>query len=307
MTRAPTEARTDQVDIAYSESWMNGFIRWIERLPGPSWLFYLIGFIVLGLLVHLIFWVDGSLPLGQFVPFRFTDGGYLVIFVGLFHHLRIVARQSFQKFKEVLPANRSEIEGYEYSLTTLPRQWGLVWLLLGLVLILPSAIMAPESFGLVGTKTLLPWVYQGFVAFIGGAFFGCLVVQTIRQVLLVNALHREAVGVNLFQLEPAHALATLTARAGIGLILFIIYSGLVERTFISVAHLISLGIVAVLALATFTLPLLGMRGRLMAEKSRLLGETNHAIELTIQRIHQAVNANAHENIGDLETALKALT
>jgi hypothetical protein len=133
-----------------------------------------------------------------------------------------------------------------------------------------------------------------------------LLFQTIRQLRRVNDLHQRADKIDLFQLEPVHAFSSLTARTGIGLILFIVYSGLVESSNITDANLAGLVIFGVLAVFVFTLPLLGMRKRLKIEKAQLIGEVNERIKVTIGRIHDQVDSNQHEKVGELRTAMSAL-
>jgi hypothetical protein len=139
--------------------------------------------------------------------------------------------------------------------------------------------------------------------------FSCmfaLLFQTIRQLRRVNDLHQRADKIDLFQLEPVHAFSSLTARTGIGLILFIVYSGLVESSNITDANLAGLVIFGVLAVFVFTLPLLGMRKRLKIEKAQLIGDVNERIKVTIGRIHDQVDSNQHEKVGELRTAMSAL-
>jgi hypothetical protein len=133
-----------------------------------------------------------------------------------------------------------------------------------------------------------------------------LAIQTVRQLRLVIDLHRRATAINLFQLAPAHAFSSLTARTGTGLILFIVFSGLLESTNITQGNLIGLVVAGILAIVVFTIPLLGIRNRLKVEKARMLNETNEAIKLTIGRIHGQVNADEYEKIAGLNTAMNAL-
>ena len=123
---------------------------------------------------------------------------------------------------------------------------------------------------------------------------------------LVNDLHARATGINLFRLEPVRAFSSLTARTGIVMILIILFSALVESTNITDANLVSLVVFGFLAVLVFALPLLGMRQRLTTEKAKLIDEVNDRIQLTISRIHDQVDANRHESIGELRTAMSAL-
>ena len=56
------------------------------------------------------------------------------------------------------------------------------------------------------------------------ASMAALLLRTIRQLAFVTGLHRRAAGLDLFDLRPAHAFTTLTARAGMGLALFLAFT-----------------------------------------------------------------------------------
>ena len=206
----------------------------------------------------------------------------------------------------VLKASDADLQTMEYRLTTLPRRLGWLAALLGLVLALVSLQTDPDSFGLDVSRLFpLALLLYPYTVITFSSLFA-LFIQTIRQLRLVNDLHRQASEIDLFQLAPLHAFSSLTARTGIGLVIFILFSGLLESTNITEGNLIGLVAAGILAIVVFTLPLLGMRNRLKVEKARLLSDTNESIQLTISRIHNRVNSNEYEDIGGLNTALSAL-
>lgn len=290
----------------YPRSWIDRLIHWIDRIPGPSWLFYVAALLAFALLNNAIFWLDGSLTAGSFEPVRVLDSFFIVFFVALYHHLRLVAGRSFQEFRPLLKSPDTELHVLKYRLTTLPRRLGWLAILIGIGGGLASVQSDPETYGLDAARTLLPVVYQvvaqSFVIAAGLA----LILQVIRQMRLVNELHRQASDIDLFQLAPVHAFASLTARAGIGLAIFMGFNALLESSNITAAPIYVIVAVGVVAIAVFVLPLLGMRNRLKAENARLLSVTNEAIKMTISRIHGQVNADDYEKIAGLNTAMSAL-
>jgi hypothetical protein len=293
-------------EILYSASWIDRLIQWINRIPGPSWLFYIALLLTGAFLNNAVRWLDGSLEVGSFIPLRVFDAGYLVIYLALYHHLKLVAGRSFQAFRPVLKAPDADLQAVEYRLTTLPRWLGWLAALLGLVLTVGTLQAEPESFGLDVSRTLsIALFLYPFTIFTFSTTFA-LMIQTIRQLRLVNNLHRQATEINLFQLAPVHAFASLTSRTGIGLVIFIVFSGLIESSNITEGNLIGLVVAGFLAIVVFTVPLIGMRNRLKVEKARLLSDTNESIQVTIGRIHHQVNSNEYEDIGGLSTALSAL-
>ncbi|HLE51551.1 MAG TPA: hypothetical protein VI755_05790 [Anaerolineales bacterium] len=295
-----------EFEIPYASSWIDRLIQWISRIPGPAWLIYVAALLAFALLNNAVFWLDGSLAAGSFDRIRVLDSGFIVYFVALYHHLSLVAGRSFQDFRPVLKTADSDIRILEYRLTTFPRQLGWLAILVGIGLGIVSVQSDPGSYGLDVAMTLLPVVYQSAAQIFVISALVALILQIIRQLRLVIDLHRQAAEIDLFQLAPVHAFASLTARAGIGLVVFMVFNGLLEYSEITGAPLYVMVIVGGLAIFVFVMPLLGMRNRLKAEKARLLSVTNEALKVTIGRIHDQVNSNQQEDIAGLNTAMNAL-
>ena len=305
-TVTPLAADQRRSEIPYPRSWIDRLIQWINRIPGPTWLFYVVLLITAAFLNNAARWLDGSLEIGSFIPIRVADAGYLVIPLALYHHLSLVASRSFHTFRSVLDDLETDLDILEYRLTTLPRWLGWTAASIGLGFTVLNLQTEPEAFGLTGPSTLMTTLFLYAFTPIAFSSMFALVIQTIRQMRLVIDLHRQANEINLFQLAPVHAFSSLTARTGIGMVIFIIFSGLTESTNITEGNLIGLVVVGILAIFVFTVPLLGMRNRLKVEKARLLSITNDSIQTTIGRIHDKVNSNEYTNIAELNTALSSL-
>jgi hypothetical protein len=158
-----------------------------------------------------------------------------------------------------------------------------------------------------GAPTLAPYVLAFVALSYTVASLAALLFQTVRQLLVVGRLHRHATNIDLFHLRPAHAFGTLTARAGMGLALFIAYNVLLQEvTGDAGAPAYAMIVAGALAVAVFTLPLLGMQGRLKREKARLLGRSDEAIKTTVAAIHERVASDRHGDVGELNTSLNAL-
>jgi hypothetical protein len=302
----PVSGEGETTRTVYRASWIDVLVRWIEGFSGPAWAAYAGGLLVLALLNNAVFWLDGSLNAGTLDRVRLTDAVYLLFFTAFYHHLWLVARKSFGTFKSLLGKDRVDLEAMEYRLTTLPRRLG--WVAIGLGLGTTAVSIGAESaaFGLAGTRTALPAVYQSVTtAFAFSAAFA-LILHTVRQLRLVTQLHRDATSISLFQLGPVHAMAHLTGRAATGLALFMLFNAVAESAAITELNVAFLAVIAVLAVVVFLSPLLGLRGRLRVEKARLAGETNAAIQLTVRRVHDRVNEDSYKDITELGTTLNAL-
>lgn len=282
------------------------FAAWVGRLPGPAWaayLFALVGFVVLS---DVIFWVDGSLAPGTFQFTRSVDAFFIVHFAALYHHLHFVAGRCVQAFEPLLEVSPEERVAAARRLTCLPRRFGWIAVVFGLVIGVTSAAGSDAGMGLDAARTLLPFVYQGLALSFIGASMGALAMQLIRQLRIVAGHHPRVVGIGLFHLRPAHAFATFTARAGSGLLGFVIVNAVIWLLDAAGAPLSASVSLSVLAIFAFVLPLLGPRERLKAEKERVLDRIDDGVKATLARLDAQVEAGRHDVTGGLDTSLNAL-
>ncbi|MCB0070040.1 MAG: hypothetical protein KDE20_01220 [Caldilineaceae bacterium] len=294
----------------YAKSWIDSLVDWIRSLPVPALLFYAAMLFGIVLLSHVVFWLDGSLEWGSFQTIRLFNAAFVVYPIALYHYLKVVADRSFHVFRPVLNVPDADLHLLDYQLTNLPRRLGWVAIALGTGIAVPRVLLYPASVQADAAITVLPILYTSLFLSLTLSSGISLIVQTVRQLRLVDELHRNAAEINLFDLAPAHAFANLTARASIGLIgmiLFIVWRASVAHIGVNEPQLIFMVVFGVLAIAVFFLPLVGMMNRLQVEKDRLLSEENSRIQQTIARIHDQVDSDGHANIGDLKTTVNALT
>src|SRR6187455_3006894 len=99
----PDSALPNQTDRAaelpYRPSWMDRLIAWIERLPFPAWLFYLVVLLIGLLIEHIIEWMDGSLPIGSISPALAAEAPFLVFAPAAYQYLNTTARQALREFR----------------------------------------------------------------------------------------------------------------------------------------------------------------------------------------------------------------
>jgi hypothetical protein len=294
-------------EMPFPPSWIDRLIAWIDRLPGPTWLFYVISTLVVGFLGNAILWIDGSMPVGSFDRLVTVFAIFVFYWLGLYHYLTRVGTRSLQTFRPLLKVDAVEFARIDYELAKLPRRLGWLAVFLGIATAAETLFGDPAPFGEIVPRTVLPYVTDMLItSFLAYTFF-CVVIRSIRQMRMVGKLHAQATNINLLKLEPAHAFSALTARTGIGVLLLMIFIYFLEPTDVGSVLDIALYLVTVIvAMAVFVLPVMGMRDRLDKEKQRVIDDSSDLLQVAIGYLHSKVSDRDFEGIAGTERAINAL-
>jgi hypothetical protein len=207
--------------------------------------------------------------------------------------------------------DETEIANIDYELATLPRWLGWWSVPLGLGLAVLVVIGDPTAFGDLVPQTALPYVATIAVFGFSSATLLCLVVRSIRQLRMVRKLHARATNISLLKLEPAQAFSTLTARTGIGIILFLLlgyaYRLVVDPVVVATTvNMVGYAVSALIAVIVFVMPVMGLRGRIEEEKQRALDETSDLLQVTSDGLHDMIRNRGYDDLKGMETAISAL-
>jgi hypothetical protein len=308
MTEHIQESTIQSTKVPYQLSWIDRLVVWIDHLPGPAWLFYVLSVLVIALLSLAVFWIDGGLRPGSIDSLIAANGIIVIYWLALYQYLTRIGSRSLRSFRPLLDADDSEIARIDYELATLPRRLGWLAIPLGIGVALMDVLSSPARYGDIVLQTALPTAFDVVVSgFLISTFF-CLVIRSIRQLRMVRKLHAQATNINLLKLEPAHAFSVLTARTGMGVILVLIFGFLLDPSeilgtsfdfFVSVAT-------AILAVAIFTIPVMGMRDHIEEEKNRVLNETSDLLQSASDDLHSKVSRRAYDAFGGIEDSIGAL-
>jgi hypothetical protein len=300
--------------LPYPPSWVDRFMDWVQRLPGPAWLFYLGIALVLVLIRTIVAWSDGSLPVGTFSPLHifFMGGGVYLLF--LLHYLDDRAGAALATFRPVLNVGPEATRdaGYErlrYQLTTMPARPVLLWSLVGLVFgvvsgpfIIPEAQRQSFKYYTSPTATVVDFGIAGLSLMMIVVF----AYHTIRQLRLVSRIYTQHTNVNIFETGPLYALSRVTAITTIAL-LFLFYLNITIRGQIAgAAGTIASGATILLALATFVWPLLGAHRLLQEEKARRKAEAGRHLNAMIDELHRRSAAGDLTQMASINDATESL-
>ena len=311
MTKDATAHNSETVMLLYPPSWVDRFIDWVKRLPGPSWLCYLVLWFAPFLMANAIKWLDGSQPPGTielFSTISVSDGVY---FLALMHYLKGTAGAAIRAFRPALAVSEDEYTKLDYQLTTLPARGVLLASGIGAAIAGLTVLFNPNVPGAGYTTSLLATVFGSGIAIFTFAVTAALVYQTIHQLTMVSRIQAAATRINLFQPDPLYAFSGLTARTAMGYLLLADTAVLVMLEFMREEAIdpMALGIMVfmmLLAAVTFVLPLLGMHRRMIEEKARLESEANRRLEAAIAELHRRLDADDLTGMTELYRAITSL-
>lgn len=307
MAKKVVESTLQGSGAPYPPSWIDRLIEWIDDLPGPTWVFYALVFLIDAVTNNAMFWIDGSMPVGSFDPISTIFAFFVAYWPALYQYLTRVGSRALQAFRPLLEEDDPEIARIDYELATLPRRLGRLAIPLGFGLAIVTILGDPAPYGDIVPQTALPYVGDIAITGLMGSTFFCLLIRSIRQLRMVSRLHARATKINLLELRPAHAFSGLTARTGAGVILVLIVGYVSDPlTSASAIDLLLSVATALLSLAVFVVPIIGIRDRIEEEKERALHETNDLLRAASDRLHNRVRSDNYQGMGDTNDAIEAL-
>jgi hypothetical protein len=288
----------------YAPGWWDRLIEWIDRMPGSNPV-YGLGLLVVQLAwIQAALWSTGRLPVGSFD----LDRVFMVVvapyLLWVRFHLDRVAGAALDTFRPVLVVGDAEFHRLRYELTTLPART--TWIITGAVVVAFSVNVALLPRWIVeqyGPSRLEAVLTVGPVAVFTLTAAALAMAQAIRQLWMVDRLHRLAARINLFRAKPLYAFSGLAARTGASFALLAYYMRAMRPDMVHESPAVQALLVAMIptAVACFVLPLRSMHLRLVAEKERLLADAAARYEGLLARLHERVDR------GDLTDADKLNT
>jgi len=288
------------------KSWIDRLADAIERSPLPWWALGAIVWAVFATVQAGVLWLTGTVEFGTYPFLTRAEAFYLVVPLLGYVYLSRFARRSFDRFRPALDIDDASAADYRHRISSTPAHLAWVWFVVGGV---PGAMSLLVDAGnyeqyLVSPITTGVWLTLAFVAFGLNIVVAALI---IRQLRLVAKLHRAAKHIDLFRPEPLHAFASLTARAGVLVLVNAVYSALTDpATFTNPVWRIVWFLASGLAAAAFFLPLLGLARRLREEKRVMLDRSAARLSAITQDLNGAVDSRDLGRVGDLRTGLTAL-
>lgn len=286
----------------YKPSPIHLLYHWVDRLPGPYWLFSVALLVVPGLLNLIVAWKANVLPFGEINWYYVTTGFFLSYFFFVNDFLLRIAHNTISEFLTILDVDEYKNRLHLFEFTHLPAKTSSVFFVLGAIIgfitgiyLLPTAPEMNRSFPAL--EVTMYSLSYGF-AFI-------TLYATLRASRLIGQLFDERVIVDIFDQTSIYAIARYASWLVIVLVIatysqFVLipsYSGL----FFTVTIIFWLS-----ALVMFWLPLKGANRILVLEKRRLLKDVNYRIRANFNLLHLKMDNHEYKNVTDIREMIVSL-
>lgn len=306
-----TQAARDVASARYRPSWVDRLNDWLDRLPGQSWLYYLGLAVLVFLAGAIVFWTEGTLPVGKLHPLHVSLSVTVGYLPALLHYLDGRARAALDKMRPLLEASEAEYADLRYRLTTLPA-WPTA--LAGLIVfVVPLAIDEvrrsagqPDVFASLGARSASHWI--AYILYrLTWWLFGTFIYHLWHQLRQIDRIYTAHTRVNLFRVGPLYAFSQVTALTAVGLVVPpYVFVALIPGALTDPIVIAYMLLVTGLAVAAFVWPLLGIHRLLSEKKARLVDENTQRFETATAELHQRVRGGSFEGMDELEAALAAL-
>jgi hypothetical protein len=295
----------------YAPSWMDRLIDLIEDLPVPAWLFYVLAFLAISLVESALFWLSGVYPFPRVEPVYLISVLWTVIQVFLFHYLRNAASLGIDGFRKALALSEKGFADLKYRFTIMPALTGWGITLIGAAI----AIAGGEGYREYIGTAMFEWpnaVLTWPLAILLPALLLAFLVRAGKTYWMASQLYSEVKTINMFDLSPLFGLSVFTYRIGMLTVVLALLSLVTNSSFFTGTTQASADTVffmvldAVIGVAAFFLPLLGMHGRLVKEKQKLASQNAYHLSRIIDQLQSRIGKGNIKNIGDLRTSAAAL-
>lgn len=290
----------------YPPSWFDRLADWVERLPIPWWLFYVLLAILLSGAVAVGLWLSGVYAAVGFHPMQVwlpTLGAYLL---GLTHALDRTASSSMMRFRPAFRGNDDEFSVAVYRMTTLPARETVIFTIALTLLTLPLG------------RYEMSMVQTGGLERVPGMFLAILVLLYLisypffyhiwHQLREIDRLHRDWAMVNLTNVRPMYALSRVTALTALGIVLnnygwYLAQPGADPRNPVTIGE----GIFnLIIVLIVFIWPLWSAHRLLSEAKEQSIVRVAGRKETARRQLHEALDAGQFDRVDPLNKVLGAL-
>jgi len=288
----------------YKPSSIHKIYDWIDRIPGPYWMFSVAFLVVTGLLNNIVAWIAHVLPFGEINWYYATTGLFFSYFFAATDFLIRVAKSAVSEFLTVLDTDENKKHRILFEFTHLPARLTGVLFIVGATLgffqgiyLLPAA---PEM------NRAFPALEVAMYALPTGMFF-IMIYVVFRSPRLISRLFQEQANIDIFNKTSLFAVSRYSAWTIIVIAIPSYLQFVLLPSFVEIkANFSFLFIGWLLVLIVFWMPLRGVNRKLVSEKGRLMRDVNLRIRANFDLLHTKMDNDEYKNIADIREMITTL-
>lgn len=295
----------------YPPSWLDRLQDWVDRLPVPYWVTYMLFSGIIFVLFTLVQWQTGAYPVGALNLFHIWFCFEIALILAWMHYLDRVAVQALITSRPTLDLTESEFAEIKYRLAHMRARTTWLASLASLVLafILVGLTIAIFALAYLAQLAQLPLEPISLIAFfipfaIIWAVLGVWYFHTFHQLRLISQIYTQHTRINMYDPGPIYAFSGVSARSAF---LFV----LVPTLWIATNPILfnfAIGLwggisIAAIGLLVFILPLWGIHVRLVHAKDELLGQVGTRLQTTTNALHQVTDTQTWDNASKIKDAI----
>jgi hypothetical protein len=296
----------------YPPSWYDKFAAWVNRLPGPSWVAYLILVLLIAGVGAIIQMFDDPSQPELFPPIAILAYFQIAYVLSLIDFLDKRAARALEAFRPVLQGDGAQYLGLKTRLTTLPARPVANVTLIVIAIFIIAGIWVfsspiPDEILVSATAWLFSKNPFGVYFYLVGTLLwvvnGVFIYHTIHQLKTIDYAYTQCAEINLFRQTELYAFSTVSASTAIGLNLsspvwLLIDPGLITTVVTAVF--------AILSIIIFVTPLLGVHNLLKDQKDVLIKNSSLKAEALILELFSRIENQNLTEIENYERALSSL-
>lgn len=303
-----------EMDLPYKISWVDRLTAWIEGLPIPIWLFYVLLYLVAALSLNFASWINGDLPWGAPSLIQLYNGIWLPLALSVIHNTDRVADKAIRRFAPLVRKKAKPLEDIRLRMTHMPAV-PVMWIsALAVAILLVGAIQDPTMVVYEtgdGPIHPLAWLLSALFGITSYSLAPVMIYHAVRQLNLVTKAYELIDEVNVFHQQPLYAFSGLTMRTALLLVVQVYITYLGERIYdpSSTEDLINFALSVViipLSLVIFALPLWGIHQRLADAKAGVLEENSTHIASTRGKLYTAIDHQKFSDVTGFDGAMSSL-
>ena len=295
--------------VTYTPSYLNRLADWVEKLPGPSWIYYFgLGLILLAI-QSMTAWYEGAVPVRVFLPTYIFLAAAISFILAAIPFFDRKAKSALETIKPSLTIEEEKYVGLGDQLTTLPAFKSILASIVTLVIVYCTELLGGGAYyieALVGYP--ISMVTSRIVYLICWWFFGVFIYHTIHQLSLINRIYIEDTVIDLFRMQPLYGFSNLAALTA-GSLIMLPYGFLFINPSVTLSNPVVLSIylsISIMAVITFLLPQIGIHRLQNNEQEYLLDEINQRYKATMREFHKRVDSGEFDEANNLNNTLNAL-